>query len=163
MVGSALAFILAYALVLESGSWRHRALTVLPILLVLIGWRLIYQGLGYGVAHAGGGINNVGGYIDPSQEPLRFAGQLVPRMVALAGGQLTGIPPDALLLLNAPWQDGLMVFYLGFLAAGCIVILPLLRETPQARFWFAVMVLALIPAATVTPLLHAARISYRNR
>lgn len=45
----------------------------------------------------------------------------MPRVLALAGGQLTGIPPDALLLLYAPWQTGLMVFYLVVLATGSIV------------------------------------------
>ncbi len=149
---SSLAFMLAYALVLEPGSWRKRAWTVLPCLLVLLAWRVVYQGFGYGVAHGGGGVNNVGGYIDPSQEPLRFAGQLVPRALALAGGQISGIPPDALLLLKAAWQSGLVAFYAGFLAAVFLVLVPLLRQNAQTRFWFAVMVLALIPAATVTPL-----------
>jgi hypothetical protein len=149
---SSLAFILAYALMLESGSWRRRFLSVLPVVIVLLGWRLIYQGLGNGVARMGGGIDNVGGYIDPSQEPLRFGGRLVSRLIALAGGQLTGVPPEALLGLNASWQTGLVIFYLVFLAAGCIVFLPVLRQSARARFWLAVMVLALIPAATVTPL-----------
>ena len=149
---SSLAFILAYALVLEPGSWRRRALTALPAVVVIIGWRLIYQGLGYGVAHMGGGVNNAGGYIDPSYEALRFAGQLGPRVLALAGGQFTGIPPDALLLLNASWQTGVAIFYLLCLGAGCLVFLPLVRENAPARFWFAVTALALIPAATVTPL-----------
>jgi len=149
---SSLAFILAYALVLESGSWRRRVLTVLPCAMVLLGWRLLYQGLGYGVAHMGGGVHNVGGYIDPSQEPLRFVGQLLPRMLALAGGQLTGISSDALLVVNAFCETGLLAFYLICLVVGCIVLLPVVRHTIQARYWFAVMFLALIPAATVTPL-----------
>jgi hypothetical protein len=149
---SSLAFILAYALVLEPGSWRRRALTALPAIIVIIGWRLIYQGLGYGVADMGGGVNNAGGYIDPSYEPLRFAGQLGPRVLALAGGQFTGIPPDVLLLLNPSWQSGVAIFYLLCLAAGGLVFLPLVRQNAPARFWFAVTALALIPAATVTPL-----------
>ena len=50
---STFAFILAYALVLEPGSFRNRALTVLPSVLVIIVWRIIYTLSGYGVAHVG--------------------------------------------------------------------------------------------------------------
>ena len=56
---STFAFILAYALVLEPGSLRSRALTVLPSILVIILWRTIYTLSGFGVFH-------VGLYIDPA-------------------------------------------------------------------------------------------------
>ena len=46
---STFAFILAYALVLEPGSFRNRALTVLPSVLVIIVWRTIYESLGFGL------------------------------------------------------------------------------------------------------------------
>ena len=42
---STFAFILAYALVLEPGSVRNRALTVLPSVLVIVLWRTIYIAL----------------------------------------------------------------------------------------------------------------------
>ena len=90
---STFAFILAYALVLEPGSFRNRALTVLPSILVIVLWRTIYTLSGFGVFH-------LGIYIDPANEPLQFAQAVIPRAIALLGGQLTGVPPDFLLAVN---------------------------------------------------------------
>ena len=84
---STLAFILAYALVLEPGPLRNRALTIVPSILVIVLWRTIYTLSGFGVFH-------LGIYIDPSSEPLQFAQVAIPRAIALLGGQLTGVPPD---------------------------------------------------------------------
>ena len=75
---STFAFILAYALVLEPGSFRNRALTVLPSVLVIIVWRIIYTLSGYGLSH-------VGIYIDPAHEPLRFVRELIPQRHGSAG------------------------------------------------------------------------------
>ena len=58
---STFAFILAYALVLEPGSFRSRALTVLPSILVIIVWRTVYILSGFGLFHVGLF------YIDPAE------------------------------------------------------------------------------------------------
>ena len=142
---STFAFILAYALVLEPGSLRNRALTILPSILVIVLWRTIYTLSGFGVLH-------LGIYIDPSSEPLQFAQVVIPRAIALLGGQLTGVPPDFLIAVNPLLQPKIIAFYCVPIVAALIVFLPLLRRNRIAAFWFAVMVLAVIPAATVVPL-----------
>jgi hypothetical protein len=145
---STFAFILAYALVLEPGSFRRRALTILPSILVIIVWRTIYEAFGFGL-HTGG----LGGlYIDPAHEPLSFAREVVPRAMVLLGGQLTGVAPDFLFAVNPLLQPKVIAFYCVSVVAALIVFLPLLRGNRIAAFWFAVMVLAAIPAATVAPL-----------
>jgi hypothetical protein len=141
---STFAFILAYALVLEPGSLRNRALTILPSILVIVLWRTIYTLSGFGVFH-------LGIYIDPSSEPLQFAQAVIPRAIALLGGQLTGVPPDFLLAVNPLLQPKVIAFYCVPVVAALVVFLPWVRRDKTAAFWFAVMVLAVIPAATVVP------------
>ena len=141
---STFAFILAYALVLEPGSLRSRALTVLPSVLVVILWRTIYEALGFG-------LHNVGFYIDPAHEPLQFARVVIPRAMVLLGGQVTSLPPDLLLVMNPSSQSKVIAFYCVSIVAALIVFLPLRRRNKIAAFWFAVMVFAAIPAATVIP------------
>ena len=142
---STFAFILAYALVLEPGSLRNRALTVLPSILVIVLWRTIYTLSGFGVFH-------LGIYIDPANEPLQFAQVVIPRAIALLGGQLTGVPPDFLIAVNPLLQPKIIAFYCVWVIAALIVFLPFLRWNKIAAFWFAVMMLAVIPAATVMPM-----------
>jgi len=144
---STFAFILAHAFVLEQTSFRTRALTVLPSVLVIIAWRTIYEALGYGLRNVGFGL-----YIDPAHEPLLFASQLVPRATSLLGGQLTGLPPDLLFALSPSLQSKVIAFYGVSVIAVLLVLLPLLRRNRIAAFWFAAMSLAAIPAATVIPL-----------
>jgi hypothetical protein len=71
--------------------------------------------------------------------------------MVLLGGQLTGVPPDLLLVLNPSLQPKVIAFYCVPVVAALIVFLPLLRRNKIAAFWFAVMVFAAIPAATVVP------------
>jgi hypothetical protein len=142
---STFAFILAYALVIEPGSFRRRALTVLPSILVIIVWRTIYEALGFG-------LRNVGLYIDPAHEPLEFGREVIPRAMVLLGSQLTGVAPDFLFAVNPLLQLKVIAFYCVSVVVALIVFLPLLRRNRIAAFWFAVMVLAAIPAATVAPL-----------
>ena len=145
---STFAFILAYALVLEPGSIRNRVLTILPSILVIVLWRTIYTLSGFGLFSGGPG----GLYVDPVNEPLEFARVVIPRAMVLLGGQLTGVAPDFLFAINPLLQPRFIAFYCVSVVAVLIVFLPLLRRNRIAAFWFAVMVLAAIPASTVAPL-----------
>jgi len=142
---STLAFILAYALVLETGSWHSRALTVLPAILMIVLWRIIYTFSGFGVYH-------VGAYIDPSAEPLQFARVVIPRALVLLAGQLPFLSPDALFAVNPSLLPKVTAFYCALAVAALLFFLPWVRRDKTAAFWFAVMVLAVIPAATVMPI-----------
>lgn len=142
---STLAFLLAYALVLEPGSWRHRALTVLPAVLVIALWRTIYDLAGFGVLH-------VGLYIDPANEPFAFVRVIIPRAVALLGGQFTGVPPDLLFAIKPALHPAVIALYGVAVVAALAVFRPWVCRDKVAAFWFAVTLLAVIPAATVAPL-----------
>ena len=142
---STLAFILAYALVIEPGGWRRRALTVLPAVLVIALWRTIYKLGGFGLSH-------VGLYIDPGTEPLAFAQVAIPRAMALLGGQITGVAPDLLFAIKPSLHPLVIALYSASVLAALAVFLPWVRRDKTAAFWLAVALLAAIPAATVAPL-----------
>ena len=142
---STFAFILAYALVLEPGALRNRALTILPSILVIVLWRTIYILSGFGVFH-------LGIYIDPVNEPLSFARVVIPRALVLLGGQLTGVAPEILLTVNPLLQPKVTAFFCVLAVAALAVFLPWVRRDKMAAFWFTVMLLAVIPAATVVPM-----------
>src|SRR5262249_10925459 len=90
---STLAFLLAYALVIESGRWQARLASLIPAPIVMLLWRTAYTGWGFGV-------RSFVGYIDPGYTPLAFLKSLLPRMNGLLGGQLTGIPPETSFALS---------------------------------------------------------------
>ena len=142
---STLAFILAYALVLEPGSLRKRALTILPSVLVIIAWRIIYTLSGYGLSH-------VGIYIDPAQQPFHFVRELIPRDMVLLGSQLTSVPPEFLFAVKPSLHPMIIALYGVFTVAALVVFLPWVFRDKVAAFWFAVMILAAIPEAVLVPL-----------
>jgi len=142
---AAFAFIVAYALVLEPGSWLQRALTVLPSVLVLVLWRTIYVLSGYGLSHIGAF------YIDPLNEPFRFARELLPRMMQVLGGQLTGVPPEIWFALKPSLHPVAVAFYGACVVAALVVFLPWVRRDKLAAFWFTVMVFAAIPESSLVP------------
>ena len=142
------AFILAYALVLEPGSLRRRALTILPSVPVIVLWWTIYTLSGFGLF-----LGTPGGfYIDPAHEPLEFARVMIPRAMVLLGGQLTSMPPDVLLAVNPLLQPKVTMLFCVPVVAALVVFLPWVRRDKTAAFWFTVMVLAAIPEATLVPL-----------
>ena len=114
---STFAFILAYALVLEPGSFRSRALTILPSILVIALWRTIYTLSGSGVFH-------VGGYIDPAIEPIQYAREVIPRAMVLLGGQLTALAPDLLIGVKPSLQPEATALYCVPVIAALVVFLP---------------------------------------
>ncbi len=158
---STLCFLIAYALVLEPmahvsaasepglstwRTWRARwFLSLLPAAVVVLGWRAAYVSSGFGV-------RMIGGYIDPGYEPWLYLKNLVPRMNALLGGQLTGLPPEISVPLAPQSQAALTVLFAGFNLLCAAVFFPMLRRDRRTRFWAAAMLLALVPAATVAPL-----------
>jgi hypothetical protein len=142
---SAFAFILAYALVLEPGSLRQRALTLVPSVLVIIAWRLLYIYAGYGVAH-------LGIYTDPVAEPLAYLRELLPRNAVLLGSQLSGVPPEFMFGLQPSLQPVIIIIYALVAIATLLVFLPWMRRDKIAAYWFAVMILAAIPEAVLVPI-----------
>lgn len=139
------AYLLAYALCLDRGTWRQRLVSLLPYGAVVLLWRLIYVVLDYGAR--GSGM-----YLDPLREPLPFLAALVERGPILLMGQW-GLPPsDVSTLLLPPEARFLWLFALVFVALVALLMVPLLRRDRTARFWALGMVLALLPICGTDPM-----------
>ncbi len=138
------AYLAAYAVVLDPGTWRNRCLALIPYAAVVVAWRITWGCLGYGVSH-------IGLYIDPIGEPLRFAVGAATRAPILLLGQWAA-PPSETSALMAP--DNIRWLWLGavaFLALLAGVLAPLLRHDRLARFWALGMVLAVVPVCATFP------------
>ena len=139
------AYLVAYAMILDRGKVTHRALSLLPALCVAGVWRLVYSFLGYGVYDSGL-------YIDPIREPLQFAAAVLERAPILLLGQLGFPPVDAFSILSDPALKLIWFTALVFLALVLIILLPLFQKNRVARFWGIGMLLAVVPASTVSTL-----------
>jgi len=141
----AAAYLVAWQLTLDRGSWARRVGAVVPYALLIAGWRLLYDAYGYGVH--GSDL-----YIDPGQAPLAFAAAVLIRWPLLQLGQWLQVVVDAALFL--PLQ---VTYYLAVVAVGVCAALgwffaPLLRRSAEARFWALGMTLSLIPLCAAFPM-----------
>lgn len=139
------AYLAAYAVAADRGSWRVRCLSLVPYLAVVVAWRILWNSLGYGVL-------NSGYYVDPISQPARFAVSVLRNAPVLLLGQWAMPPSDFFLLLKPPAVTRLLLTAAVFLAASTIAMIPLLRRERTARFWAIGMVLSLVPICAAFPM-----------
>jgi hypothetical protein len=132
-------YLLAYAVFLDTGSVRERLRSLLPYAVVFVAWHMAYRLGGYGVA--GSDI-----YFDPVRNPLGVIRVTCERAPLLLLAQW-GLPPaEAIWLFGPVGRTVLWVAAVIVMAALFGLILPLLRIDRCARFFFAGMLLSVIPA-----------------
>ena len=141
---TALAYLIAYAVFLDAHSLKSRGASLLPYVGVVAVWRLATQAAGYGAA-------NVGYYIDPGAEPLRFLAALAFRLPILFLGLFS--PINSNLALLGPPGTAAVLFGLGLVAMALVVGLlwPLLRRDTLARFFTLGMFLSFVPSCAAYP------------
>ena len=138
------AYLAAYALFVDRAPWPKRIGSLLPYLLVVVAWRVVYDALGYGV-------NGTLLYVDPLHQPLEFARDILRYLPVLLFTQFAASDP-------AIWSFlpplGIWI-YLSvasvFLCTVAYVLWPLLRGDRVARFWALGMVLSALPVCTTIP------------
>jgi hypothetical protein len=137
-----LGLVFAYAIWLDTGTWRQRLISILPLSSVVIIWRLIYRALGYSAWGTS--------YIDPQQEPITYLSTFLWRAPLLLLGQITPLPAEFIAFVPWPWR---LIFVLaGILSFGFIVWLAWrYTRTHQAAFWLTAMLFALIPPSSAIP------------
>ncbi|MFT3859443.1 MAG: hypothetical protein QM742_18735 [Aquabacterium sp.] len=79
-------------------TWRARFKDLLPFLVIVLVWRLLYASLGYGSTGSGH-------YIDPGAHPARFLEALVTRLPTLLLAQTWGAPSAVSTLLPLGQQQ----------------------------------------------------------
>ncbi len=135
------AYLAAYAIHLERGSWRSRIEALVPYGVVVILWRIAYTALGYGVA--GSGL-----YTDPGHTPLAFVGAVGRRLPFLLLGELALPQADLADVYeyirpsSVAWMLGYAVVVLALLAAAAFRTW---RRSATARFFVTGFLLAGVP------------------
>lgn len=157
------AYLLAYALFLEghdgdgaetaqvesamgaaAAGWKQRLASLVPYAPVLATWMLVYRLGGYGTEASGF-------YIDPLRQTTQFLWALAERAPILLLGQWALPYADEYSALAG--ADALMLWLraVGLVVLLAIVLAPLLRRSPSARFWATGMLLSLVPVCATAP------------
>ncbi|MBT4087865.1 MAG: hypothetical protein HOE30_05165, partial [Deltaproteobacteria bacterium] len=138
------AYLLAYTAFLDRREIKQRVLSLLPYLLVLVVWMVIYKTAGFG-------SRGSGFYTDPIREPLLFITVLMERLPVLFAGQFATLPGGVLLLTSPSTSATIRIGSLVFMVVTCFILLPLIRRDAKARFWAVGMLLAMIPMCASVP------------
>jgi hypothetical protein len=131
--------------VIDRGTKRRRALSLVPALVVIAGWRIVYNALGHGAS--GGGF-----VIDPGREPLAYALAVLERAPLLLMGQWAPLPADTYWMMSERAMGRYLVLAYAFLAMVFVGMLGLLRRDRVARFWFIGMLLCVLPICASVPM-----------
>ncbi|PVZ68908.1 hypothetical protein [Pelagibaculum spongiae] len=132
-------YLFAYALSLDPQYRRLRAFAALiPATAIIIGWRLLYTQLGYGVAETPL-------YTDPGADLIAFVWLLVERAPYLLFGQLTGIDPLYYKLLSPEWKQLGSIILLVPLVGLLLLAFRLFKHSPKAQFFLLATMGATVP------------------
>jgi hypothetical protein len=139
-----LAFYMSYLLFLDKKCISSKIRALVPIILIIVIWRVVYNVLGYGA------IGNEL-YIDPVREPIIFISTVMVRLPILVLG-LVGLPPS--MIYMALSGQGAVVYsittYL-ILISLAIITFPLWKKCSISHFWGCAMILACIPLCSALP------------
>ncbi len=143
-----LAYLFAYEIMLRRERWPRRLGALAPLVVVTLGWRVVYNVLGYGAT--GGGF-----YVDPVREPWRYVLAVLDRLPFLLAGQWTSLPPEFCGMLSGAPKQVLWGALLSLTVALPAVLWPLLRENRRARFWLVGMYASAVPICATVPMSRA--------
>lgn len=138
------AYLLAYAVWLDRGPARSRALSILPYITLTIIWRILYISLGYG-------ISGLELYVDPGIDPARFGMAVVERLPILLLGILA-LPSPELYVLLTPFA--VRIYWMAAVSLLCgltFLFYPVWRGCRISGFWLTGTVLALVPLCAAWP------------
>ncbi len=138
------AYMLAYALCLETGPWRRRLISLVPAGALGLSWWVVYKLLGYGTR--GSAV-----YIDPGTDPGRFLSAVVERGPWLLLGQWTPIPADLPTLMSADARRFGWLLAVVVCSLLATLFLGLWRHDRLARFWTLGMALSIAPVCATFP------------
>lgn len=141
-----LGYLIAYALCCDEGRPSKRALTLVPYLVVVGAWRVLWSRGGYGARGSGA-------YIDPLGDPVGFLEVLPARLVVMFHGQFSK-PPSDLAFLAPPTQQAFLVAFstVTVVLVGWVLFRVVVTEGDRtSRFWAVGMGLSLLPLAATFP------------
>lgn len=137
------AYLFAYACFLDRRGWLRGGLALWPYAVVVIGWRVVYRALGYGVV-------GTTMYVDPLLSPVAFVSAVVERLPILWMSLWAVVPSSAYVLLSRGQQG--LVWGMGVLVSVwvCWMLWPL-RSSKVVRCLGLGMFLSILPVCAVFP------------
>ena len=139
------AYLFAYAVFVDRAGWLRRALSLVPAVLIIVLWRIVYSALGHG-AYGSAFI------IDPARELLRYAAAVLERAPILLFAQWGGPPSTTFSFARDALQTPLWLSAVVFIILVLIVLWPLVRRNRLARFWLTAMLLSTLPICATLPM-----------
>ncbi len=139
-----LAFYMSYLLFIDNKCISSKIRALVPIILIIVIWRIVYNVLGYGA------IGNEL-YIDPVREPIIFIGTVMERLPILILG-LLGLPPSMLYIVLS--EQAILVYCIAaylILFSLAWITFPLWKRCKVSHFWVCAMIMACIPLCSAFP------------
>lgn len=137
-------YIFAYILFVHRGSWLRKALEFAPYAIITVGFRAVYNVLGFGAV--GSGM-----YLDPVRQPVAYLAAFVERAPTLLLGQFLAPPAEVYVVAPHVWKAVILVIAAISFVLLILALVPLWKTEPKARFWALGSFLSLIPAASTYP------------
>jgi hypothetical protein len=137
-------YLAAYALFIDRETWRNRATSLVSYACIVVFWRIVYTGLGYGVA-------GTDLYVDPSKEPFVFSAVLLERLPVLLMGQFAVPPSELWILVSDMGRVVLTVVGVMTLMIILVLVFPVLRHKAEMRFFGLGALLATVPVCAAFP------------
>jgi hypothetical protein len=131
-------YLAAHVFFIDRSPWRRRFASMIPYVAVVIIWRFLWSYLDYGVA-------DIGAYVDPLNEPLRYITAVKDRAPFFLLGQLALPPSDIATMISPQYSIPLWRIALFFLVLLTVLLIPILRRQRSARFWAMGMLLSVLP------------------
>ncbi len=140
----ALAYLVAYAALVDRDRPIRRALSIVPYLATIVTWRILWSRGGFGARGSGA-------YLDPLTDPLGFLLVLPGKLLVLLQGQFSGPPSDLAFLSPPSVQPALIGLSVVTALVLLVVFVPLVRRDVTSRFWALGMALSLVPLGATFP------------
>jgi hypothetical protein len=141
------AYLVAHAWFIDERPARARVLGLVPYAVVVVGWRVVYQRLGYGAAGSTA-------YLDPARDTLEFATALPARAAALLVGQLA-LPWSDLAsiwrFVSPSLERTMIIVTVGVLIATIALLWSTVRRDRVSRFFAAGALLSVVPICSTFP------------
>lgn len=139
-----LGYLAAYAVILDEGRLRARAMSLAPYGVLFVVYIAFYASQGYGTRHSGQ-------YGDPFGNPIGFARDVALNLPALIQAQFTIFSSNAYVVVPPQYHFVLHIFDFMMIALLLAAFAPLFRASKLARFWGLGMVLCTLPFCAAAP------------
>lgn len=138
-----MAYIVSYSVFVDRKPIVNRVISLLPFILTIIAWRVIYKLLGYGTS-------GTEMYIDPLTSFSSFADAVLYRAPALLFYQLTGLDGIDMYLYGNIKTIFIIIAYLTITIV-CLLSLKILIKDKTSRFFLFGAIMAVFPICTTLP------------